>query len=64
MHQLKYILLIDLNLYHSYLNLYYRGAYVTLEKYPDNSWVEVSRFGIRYINKGWSEDNCYFDGYH
>ena len=30
---------------------YYRGAYVTLEKYPDNSWVEVSRFAIRYIIK-------------
>jgi hypothetical protein len=42
---------------------HYRGAYVTSEKYPDNSWVEVSRFAIGYRNKDWSEGYCYFDGY-
>jgi len=40
----------------------HRGAYATSDKYPDYSWVEVSRFSIQYINKDWSEGYCYFDG--
>lgn len=47
----------------SKFGIHHRVAYVTSDKYPDNTWVEVSRFAIGYINKDWSEGYCYFDGH-